>query len=292
MPAIRPKPADPALRDSGIDRIGALPWGAHICLFYETAEDLLEVNAAYFAAGLDDGEFCIWAVSGPADMADAEAALRGAVPDFAKRRRAGQIELVPGYEWYLKGDEFSVQRITGGWHEKLDAALANGFSGMRVSGNAFWIESNQWHEFCEYEKELDHSMAGRCMLVLCTYRLGASRAVDLLDVARTHNFSLAIRNGRWEFLETPELVQARREIQRLNGAIDVLSSPFPGHDTLTRRERVALAQIVKGASSKEAARDLNISPRTMEFHRANILRKLGVRNVAELIHKVVGTAEE
>lgn len=288
MPAKTLRLEDPALRDSGIDRIGAIPWGAHICLFYETVADLLEVNAAYLAAGLADGEFCIWAVSDPATMSDAEAALQQAVPDFAKRKRAGQIELAPGKDWYLKGDEFSAQRITSGWHEKLDWALAASFNGMRVSGNAFWIETNKWHEFCEYEAELDHSMAGRCMLVLCTYRLGASRAVDLLDVARTHNFSLAIRNGRWEFLETPELVQARKEISRLNGAIDVLSKPFPGHDTLTPRERAALAQIVKGASAKEAARDLNISPRTMEFHRANILRKLGARNVAELIHKVLG----
>lgn len=288
MPAKTLKLEDPALRDSGIERIGALPWGAHICLFYETPADLLEVNAAYFAAGLADGEFCIWAVSEPATLGDAEAALERAIPDFSKRKRAGQVELVPGQEWYLKGDEFSAQRITSGWHEKLDWALAKGFNGMRVSGNAFWIETNKWHEFCEYEAELDHSMAGRCMLVLCTYRLGASRAVDLLDVARTHNFSLAIRNGRWEFLETPELVQARKEIRRLNGAIDVLSSSFPGHESLTRRERVALAQLVKGASAKEAARDLNISPRTMEFHRANILRKLGVRNVAELIRKVLG----
>ncbi len=280
---------DPALRDSGIERIGALPWGAHMCLFYETAADLLDINAAYLAAGLADNEFCIWAVSDPMTISDAEAALAQAVPDFAERMRAGQIELVPGQEWYLKGNEFSAQRITSGWHEKLDQALANGFNGMRVSGNAFWIETNKWHEFCAYEAELDHSMAGRCMLVLCTYRLGASRAVDLLDVARTHNFSLAIRNGRWEFLETPELIQARKEISRLNGAIDVLSTPFPGHDTLTRRERVALAQIVKGASAKEAARNLNISPRTMEFHRANILRKLGARNVAELIHKVLGS---
>lgn len=283
---------DPVFRDSGIHRVGALPWGAHICLFYETAEDLLDVNAAYFAAGLADGEFCIWALSDPVTMSDAEAALGKAMPDFAERLRTGQIELVPGYDWYLKGNEFSTQRITGGWHEKLDAALANGFNGMRVSGNAFWIETNQWHEFCEYEQELDRSIAGRCMLVLCTYRLGASRAVDLLDVARTHNFSLAIRNGRWEFLKTPELVQARKEIRRLNGAIDILSTPFSGHEMLTRRERVALAQIVKGASSKEAARDLNMSPRTMEFHRANIFRKLNVRNVAELIHKVFGKDED
>jgi DNA-binding CsgD family transcriptional regulator len=121
------------------------------------------------------------------------------------------------------------------------------------------------------------------MLVLCTYSLQASRAVDVLDVARVHNFSIARRDGRWEFLETPELAEAKREIKRLNGAIDILSNPFPGHRYLTHREQVVLAQVVKGASSKEAARDLSISPRTVEFHRRNIMRKLGARNVVDLL---------
>ena len=46
----------------------------------------------------------------------------------------------------------------------------------------------------------------------------------MLDVARAHQCSIALRNGNWEFLETPELKQAKQEIRRLNGALDVLSS--------------------------------------------------------------------
>jgi DNA-binding CsgD family transcriptional regulator len=66
------------------------------------------------------------------------------------------------------------------------------------------------------------------------------------------------------------------------------SKPFPGHDTLTPRKRNALAQITRGASSKEAARTLGISPRTVDFHRANPLKKLGAWNAADLVHKVLG----
>jgi hypothetical protein len=57
---------------------------------------------------------------------------------------------VRGPEWYLKGEEFDMQRITGGWHAKLSGALDKGYAGMRVSGNAFWIEGNHWKQFCEY----------------------------------------------------------------------------------------------------------------------------------------------
>jgi MEDS: MEthanogen/methylotroph, DcmR Sensory domain len=61
-----------------------------------------------------------------------------------------------------------------------------GYEGMRVSGNAFWFETKHWKEFCEYEQELDRSLSGQRMIVMCTYALLASRAVDLLDVARAH----------------------------------------------------------------------------------------------------------
>jgi DNA-binding CsgD family transcriptional regulator len=222
--------------------------GAHVCLFYETTQDLLDTAVCYFEAGLKNNEFCVWAVSDPISRQQAEEALRREVPDFDRHLAAGQIELLAGNEWYLRGGEFDLQRITGGWSEKLSAALARGYPEAMM----------------------------------------ASRTVDMLDVARAHQCSIVRRNGNWEFLETPELKRAKQEIRRLNGALDMLSTPFTGHETLTPRERVALAQIIRGASSKEAARTLGISPRTVDFHRANLLKKLGARNTTDLVHKVLG----
>jgi len=270
-------------RPSGIRPVGAIPWGAHVCLFYETPQDLIDVHAGYFAAGLENNEYCIWALSAPVSRRAAIDGLTKRINGFAKHLAAGRIELISGYDWYLKGGNFDALRVTAGWHGKLAEAQAKGFVGVRVSGNAFWFEENQWQAFREYEEELDGAIAGHKMIVLCTYCLKASRAVDLLDVARSHNFSLARRNGRWEFLETPELAEARREIGRLNGAIDILSTPMLITEVLTPTERVSLAYVVKGASSKETARALGVSHRTIEFHRANILRKFGARNLAEVV---------
>jgi len=277
---------DSDLRRTGIRLLGEIPWGAHVCVFYETREDLLDTATAYFKAGLASNELCVWAVSPPITEEEAWNALRGDVPDLSSRRRAGQIEILPGKEWYLKDDRFDLRRITAGWAQKLSHALELGYEGLRVSGNAFWFERNQWKEFSEYEQELDRSLAGQTMIVMCTYSLRESRAVDVLDVVRAHNFTLARRNGEWEFLESPELKQAKAEINNLNGAIGVLSDGFKGSQQLTTRERVVLAQLVRGATSKEAARVLNISPRTVEFHRANIMKKLGARNLVELVRKV------
>jgi DNA-binding CsgD family transcriptional regulator len=281
------KPA-PKLRKTGIRLIGDMPWGTHVCVFYHTKEDLLDTTASFFEAGLKNNEFCVWAISAPITQTDAKNALRLGVPDLDQYLAAGQIELLQGTEWYLKGNQFDLKRITGGWSEKLRDALAKGYDGIRISGNAFWTATDHWKAFCEYEADLDRSLAGQEVIALCAYSLEASSAADILDVARAHQCSIARRNGDWEFLEAPALNRAKQEIRRLNGALDILSKPFSGHKSLTPRERVTLAQIVRGASNKEAARTLGISPRTVEFHRANVMQKLGAKNTADLVRRLLG----
>ena len=200
--------------------MGDMPWGTHICLFYETPQDLLDTAVCYFETGLRSNELCVWAVSDPISLQQAEVALRRAIQDFDHYQAAGQIELLAGTEWYLNGNDFDLQRITGGRNEKLNAALANGNAGVRANGNAFWAGTKHWNEFYEYEHELGRSLAGQNMIVLCIYSLHASRTVDMLDVARAHQYTITLRNGHWEFLETPELKRAKREIKRLDGALD------------------------------------------------------------------------
>ncbi len=74
--------------------------------------------------------------------------------------------------------------------------------------------------------------------------------------------------------------------ESLNRTDPVAAARPVTHDSfaaLTPRERDVLNQIVAGASNKEAGRQLGISPRTIEIHRARIMDKLGTRNVAELV---------
>lgn len=282
--------SDPNLRRTGIPPIGIVPWSAHICMFYETPEDLLSAHGDYFGAGLADREFCIWALSDPVDCARAKAGLRDRITGFDTYLAAGAIEFVSGRDWYLHGGEIDLQRVTDGWLAKLDEALARGFAGVRISGNAFWVQTDHWDHFCEYEEAVDRSFAGARLIGLCTYPLGTARALDLLDVVRAHDVAVARRRGIWELLEASGHALARREASPPEDRTDIRSRPFPGHGLLTPRERSMLAEIVRGASNKEAARALGISPRTAEFHRTNIMRKLNARNAVELVGIVLGAA--
>src|SRR6266542_1726853 len=58
------------------------------------------------------------------------------------------------------------------------------------------------------------------MIASCTYPLAESGAAELLDVARTHQFAIARRQGNWEVLETPALLHAKQAIQRLNAELE------------------------------------------------------------------------
>ncbi|HXG12490.1 MAG TPA: response regulator transcription factor [Gemmataceae bacterium] len=65
------------------------------------------------------------------------------------------------------------------------------------------------------------------------------------------------------------------------------STPLDPYQTLTFREREVLQLTAEGHSAAEIAERLFISRRTVETHRANLMRKLGVRNQKELTRYAV-----
>ena len=67
--------------------------------------------------------------------------------------------------------------------------------------------------------------------------------------------------------------------------LNAFTNAFSVDGELTRREHEVLARIVEGYSSKEVARSLHISPRTVEFHRTNLRKKFAARNTADLVRK-------
>src|ERR1700747_584705 len=111
----------------------------------------------------------------------------------------------------------------------------------------------------------------------------------------------AIKNGALDFIEKPfrgnelvarldEAIGAYARRQAEDSASRMESLHFPGREPLTRREREVLERFAAGASNKEAGRELGISPRTIEDHRANIMKKIGDRHAADLI-RIVMTAQ-
>ncbi len=71
-------------------------------------------------------------------------------------------------------------------------------------------------------------------------------------------------------------------------AFEDLSAQRPVTAALTPREREVAAQLMRGLTSKEIGRVLGISPRTVEIHRARLMRKYRANTSTDLVHKLMG----
>ena len=78
--------------------------------------------------------------------------------------------------------------------------------------------------------------------------------------------------------------RAREVIRRDEGVTHI---PMPLHTQLTPREREILQLLAEGKSCKQAALYLGISFKTVDTHRSNLMKKLGLHNVTELVRYAV-----
>lgn len=95
----------------------------------------------------------------------------------------------------------------------------------------------------------------------------------------------AMRKGAFDFIEKPF-----DDEQLLNQVLSALEDsaeetskgPLP---TLSARQRDVLERVLEGKPNRQIAEELAISLKTVEFHRARIMQKLGVRSAAELFRR-------
>jgi len=107
----------------------------------------------------------------------------------------------------------------------------------------------------------------------------------------------ALKNGAVDFVEKPfdnndllrrirESVAGEHKRREQSQAADAAALRLA---TLTPRECEVMDRMIVGRLSKNIAHELGISIKTVEFHRANIMQKIGVRSVAELVQVTLAT---
>jgi hypothetical protein len=210
-----------ALRKTGISFVGDMPWGLHFCYFYETRRDLLDALAAYFAAGLENQEFCLWVLDETVTQGEACAALRRAAPSLDADLADHSIEIVGQRAWWFRENRFDYHQVISSSLEKLDQALAADYAGMRLAWSTAWLQKLDRTLFHRYEIELSASIANERMLILCCFPLAAAVESDVLDAARAHQLAIAKRQKTWEDIEIPELAQAWNKIKQLNERLNI-----------------------------------------------------------------------
>lgn len=105
----------------------------------------------------------------------------------------------------------------------------------------------------------------------------------------------AIKNGAFDFIEKPfdesrllasirQAAEKGRQSESAAAQLEELQSRFAA---LSARQREVMELAVAGLSSKEIGIRLNISPKTVENHRAWVMERIGARNLADLVRKAM-----
>lgn len=136
-------------------------------------------------------------------------------------------------------------------------------------------------------------MSGLSATELLRERRPETKVVILSMHDSPEYISTAMRHGAAGYvLKDSSTEEIRQAILSVVGGTNYLcagaqSAATPAIDasereTLTNREQAILLQLAQGQSNKEVAQELNISVRTVETHRKNIKRKLGISSTAGL----------
>ena len=104
----------------------------------------------------------------------------------------------------------------------------------------------------------------------------------------------ALKSGAVDFLQKP--FRDQDLIDRIHKALDRDGERRKGRaeqdeirarlTLLTPRETEVMQRVVRGQANKVIAMDLGVSQRTVELHRARVMKKLKLRSVAELVHAI------
>jgi hypothetical protein len=188
----------------GIPGLGAAPYGLHMCHFFPTRQELIDGLVPYFEAGIDNNERCIWVTSSPLPAQDALIEISKS-EKLMQAATSGQLRVFDAVEWYGESETFDAEQAIQHWLEEEQRALADGFQGLRITGNTSFVTRANWNQLMEYERKLHDWIKDRRILACCSYVRDECGSVEVLEVVRCHHGSLDRTDDHWDlFLEMPK----------------------------------------------------------------------------------------
>jgi hypothetical protein len=190
--------------ECGLPGITTVPYGVHLCHFYDSRQDLVQALVPYFEAGLRSNERCIWVTAAPLEAAEARAELAKVLPGVDEAMRQGRLRILDFSDWYAESEKLKGLEVVNLWLREEEAALAAGYSGLRITGNTSFLTPEDWDGFMEYERAINQAFLQRRIVTLCSYRLQQAGPAELLDVVRSHHCTVEHTETSWRVLTSSE----------------------------------------------------------------------------------------
>jgi PAS domain S-box-containing protein len=190
-----------------------VPWGTHICQFYQNKKDLTDILVPYCKAGLENNEFFIWITSAPLYRKEIEHSMRKVLPHLDDYFMKGQIEIISHTKWYLRDGIFDPKKVLNSWLDKLENALSAGYDGMRVTGNVSWLRRKYWEKYIDYEQEINNIISKYKMIAICSIPLNTLSQTEVIDVVFRHGYALVKNRGKWSLIQDTQRKQIEEKLR-------------------------------------------------------------------------------
>ncbi|UNC92700.1 PAS domain S-box protein [Candidatus Contubernalis alkaliaceticus] len=187
-------------------------WGTQFCLFYRSKEELIEILAPYFNAGLKDDCICLWVIPSLLTPREAENTLAQAIPDFLQYVGKGQIRIVPYGTWDFEQGAVSFSEAIHELKNHLENCSHKNFTRVQVAviynsaGEQLEKESKEYDIFFQ---EIAKKYKTK---TVCSYALDRLDVLDILSIAFKYPGVLMKSKGIWNFFQSDELEKVQNRL--------------------------------------------------------------------------------
>ena len=175
-----------------------MPWGSHVCQFYNGKDDLVKMLVPYFKQGLERNEACVWLVD-DLTIEEARNALAEAVPDLERFMDIGQMQIRHYTEFYTNtnGTVKPAAQLSEDFAAMGSTVRANGFEGLRASGSVSWVNDAQsMSQFMDYETKVNLAIQNSRIMAVCTYPAQAAAMCQCRELIHNHG-KIFVKRGEW-----------------------------------------------------------------------------------------------
>lgn len=187
------------------DLIYNAAWGSHMCMFYKGRDELTAGLTAYFKAGLENNEFCVWALPDVLEVETAKLVLNKEIGNLEYYINRGQIEIRNYRDYYIQDGVFSALNMIDWWIKREKEVLGQEFSGIRVAGDGTDLFNAYAFKMNLYEKEINNIIERMKIKAICTYSLDSIDTPNILNIIAYHHFTIVNRDLGWEVFRASEI---------------------------------------------------------------------------------------
>ena len=196
-----------------------LPWGSHVCQFYESKEDQLRMLVPYFRQGLERNEACVWLV-GDLTVEEARKALAAAVPGLDVFLAKGQMQIRHYSEFYTdpNGTVRAPEQLSYQFAAMGAKVREEGFEGLRASGSVAFVQDDEsMSRFMRYETMVNVAIQNARIMAVCTYPAEASAMCGCRELIHNHG-NIFVKRGEWVHDKSRDAARIEAVFASLAGA--------------------------------------------------------------------------